>query len=159
DGHDLTIYVRRENAVYRGAPSAESVGAYTAVPIAVADVVTILLGGPPARAAVGPATVGRDDAAGLIRLSIPLADGREEVWWAPESLLPVASETPLTDGRVLRVDFDDYRSLAGTPFPYRIAMRAEPGDRLVRVRYTSPELNAAIGADRFALAPPAGASE
>jgi outer membrane lipoprotein-sorting protein len=159
DGRELVVYARRENVMYRGPASAESVGTYTAVPVAVADVVAILLGTPPERTASGPATVARDETAGRIRLSVPLASGRQEIWFAPDSLLPVASETPLPDGRTLRVDFDDYRALAQTMFPYHIAMRAEPGSRAVRVDYTSPTLNSAVDTALFELPPRSGIKE
>jgi outer membrane lipoprotein-sorting protein len=159
DGRELVVYARRENAMYRGPASAASVGAYTAVPVAVTDVVAILLGTPPERTASGPATVARDEAAGRIRLSLPVAGGRQDIWFAPDSLLPVASETPLPDGRTLRVDFDDYRSLAQTRFPYHIAMRAEPGNRAVRVDYASPTLNSGVDAALFALPPRSGSKE
>ena len=53
----------------------------------------------------------------------------------------------------------DYRPLAGVAFPYRVEMRAEPGDRLIRVRYTSPSLNDVIDDGLFVLAPLPGVKE
>ena len=159
DGRDLTVYARRENRIYRGPAGPGSVGAYTAVPVTVEDAVAILLGSPPERRPAGAATVTRDESAWCIRLMVPLANGRQDVWFAPDTLYPVASETALPDGRTLRVDFGDYRPLGAVAFPHSIEMRAEPGDRAVRVRYTSPTLNAEIADALFSFPPRAGVEE
>ncbi len=159
DGRELAVYARRENRIYRGPASASSVGAYAAVPIAVEDVVTILLGGPPVREPRGQPTVSRDEQRGLIRLTIPLANGRQDIWFAPDSLLPLESETPLDDRRVLHVTFGDYHDTGTIPFPYSVDMRAVPGDRGVRVRYTSPALNTQLDEGLFELRTPPGVEE
>lgn len=151
DGRDLAVYARRESRIYRGPASAESVEAYTAVPVTVRDTVTILLGLPPERAADGTASVASDEAAAAVRLTVPLVEDRQLIWFAPDTLLPVASETGLPDGRRLRAEFGDYRDLDGIAFPYRIEMRALPGDHVVRVRYSSPSLNADIADRLFAV--------
>jgi outer membrane lipoprotein-sorting protein len=159
NGRELAVYARRENRIYRGPASAGSVGAYAAVPIAVEDVVTILLGSPPEREPRGQATVSRDDQRALIRLTIPITRGRQDIWFAPDSLLPLASETPLDDGRSLHVTFGDYRETDTIPFPYSVDMRAVPGDRAVRVRYSSPALNSKLDQGLFELPTPPGAEE
>jgi hypothetical protein len=152
DGRDLAVYARRESKVYRGPASAASVGAYTALPVTVRDAVAILLGLPPERAADGAASVVPDVAAAAVRLTVPFAEDRQLVWFAPDTLLPVASETGLADGRRLRAEFGDYRDLGGIAFPYRIEMRALPGDSVVSVRYSSPALNGDV-ADRLFAGP------
>jgi outer membrane lipoprotein-sorting protein len=159
DGHDLALYASRENRIYRGPATPESVAAYTAVPIAVPDVVAILLGTPPVRHPEGGAVVARQEDAALIRLTIPLAAGRQVVWFAPDTLWPVASETALPDGGTLRVSFGDYRRAGGLAFPYAIDVRAEPGDGAVRVRYASPALNADPADGLFSLPRRAGVDE
>jgi len=151
DGRELAVYVRSERRIYRGSATAESVAAYTGVPVAVEDVVAVLVGAPPYRPPVGAATVARDEGAALIRLAIPIAAGSQEVWFAPESLLPVASATALADGGILRTRFGDYRDLGAFPFPYAVELRTEPGDRAVRVRYGSPSLNQEVADGVFAL--------
>ena len=153
NGRELAVYARRENRIYKGPASARSVEAYAAVPIAVEDAVAILLGAPPERRSTGPAVVSRDEQKALIRLTIPLERGRQDIWFAPDSLLPAASETPLDDGRSLHVTFGDYRDVGAIPFPHSIDMRTVPGDQAVHVRYASPSLNTEL--DRGLFDPPA----
>lgn len=159
DAKELVVYARREAKIYRGPATAGSVGAYTQVPVEVADVTSILLGTPPERAATGPATVTRDEEAQAFKLTIPVALGRHLVWFEPGTLVPIASETPLPDGRRLRVAFGEYRDIGTLRFPHAIDMRAEPGDRVVRVRYASPSLNTDIADTLFEFPPREGLQE
>lgn len=159
DARELVVYARREAKIYRGPATPESVGAYTQVPIGVTDVVSVLLGAPPERRATGPVSVARDEAIGAFKLVIPVAEGRELVWLEPESLAPVASETPLGGGVKLRVAFGAYETIGATRFPHAIDMRAEPGDRVVRVRYASPSLNTEIADTLFTFPPREGLEE
>ncbi len=159
DAKELVVYVRRESKIYRGPASAGSVGAYTQVPVEVADAASILLGTPPERAATGPATVSRDEEAHAFKLTMPVALGRHLVWFDPETLAPTASETPLPDGSRLRVAFAEYRDIGTLRFPHAIDMRTEPGDRVVRVRYASPSLNSEIVDSLFEFPPREGLQE
>jgi len=136
-----------------------SVAAYTQVPIAVADVTSVLLGMPPERRATGPSTVVRDDAVGAFKLVVPTAEGRALVWLEPETLAPVASETPLGGGTRLRVAFGAYGTIGALRFPHAIDMRAEPGGRVVRVRYASPSINTEIADTLFTFPPREGLEE
>ncbi len=159
DAKELVVYGRREAKIYRGPASAGSVGAYTQVSIEVADVASILLGTPPEREATGPATVSRDEEAQSFKVTMPVALGRHLIWFNPETLAPVASETPLLGGRRLRVAFGDYRDIGTLRFPHAIDMRADPGDRVVRVRYASPSLNSVINDTLFTFPPREGLQE
>jgi outer membrane lipoprotein-sorting protein len=159
DARELVVYARREAKIYRGPASPASVATYAQVPVGVEDVTAILLGTPPDRVATGPATVSRDEQAGAFKLTIPIADGRALIWFAPDTLVPVASETPLPDGARLRVAFADYKPIGSLPFPHAIDMRAEPGDHVVRVRYASPSLNTAITDTLFSFPPREGVQE
>lgn len=159
DARELVVYARREAKIYRGPATAESVGAYTQVPVAVPDVVAVLLGTPPDRPATGPVSVVRDESVGAFKLVIPVAEGRAIVWLEPQTLAPVASETPLGGGAKLRVAFGAYEAIGALKFPHAIDMRAEPGDRVVRVRYASPSLNTEIAENLFTFPPRAGLEE
>lgn len=159
DARELVVYARREAKIYRGPATAASVGAYTQVPIEVADVTSVLLGTPPERRPAGPVTVTRDEAVGAFKLVMPVAEGRALVWLEPGTLAPVASETPLGSGAKLRVAFGGYDAIGGLRFPHAIDMRAEPGDRVVRVRYASPSLNTEIADSLFSFPPRPGLEE
>jgi outer membrane lipoprotein-sorting protein len=159
DARELVVYARREAKIYRGPATAESVGAYTQVPIDVADVTAVLLGGPPVRTPIAPPSVARDAAATAFKLTVPVAEGRHLVWFEPGTLVPVASETSLGGGVRLRVAFGEYRELGSLRFPHAIDMRADPGDRVVRVRYSSPSLNTEIADTLFRFPPREGLQE
>ncbi|OQY64838.1 MAG: hypothetical protein B6D46_15380 [Polyangiaceae bacterium UTPRO1] len=159
DARELVVYARREAKIYRGPATAASVGAYARVSIEVGDVTSVLLGMPPQRQSTGPASVVRDEAAGAFKLVAPTADGRALVWLEPETLLPVASETPLANGGRLRVAFGSYQTIGSLRFPHAIDMRAEPGGHVVHVRYAAPSLNTAIADDLFSVPPRPGLEE
>lgn len=159
DARELVVYARREAKIYRGPASAASVGAYTQVPVDVADVTSILLGSPPDRTAKGPGVVSRDEEAKAFKLTIPVDGGRQLVWFEPETLVPVASETPLADGLRLRVAFGEYKDIGTFRFPHAIDMKAEPGNRIVRVRYATPSLNTDIADNLFRFPPREGLQE
>jgi len=159
NGPDLVVYVRRDSAVYRGAATPLNVAAYTGVPLAGADVVAILLGAPPVRVATGDPVVLRDEAAGLIRLAVPVAEGTQDIWFEPGTLHPVVSLTPLSDGRALKVSFGDYEAQGPVTFPFAIDIETEPRAGAVRVRYSSPSLNAQIIQHMFGFKPRQGVEE
>ncbi len=159
DARELVVYARREAKIYRGPATATSVAAYTQVPVDVADITAVFLGTPPERTATGPATVVPDEAAGAFKLAFPIAGGRELVWFDPETLVPVASETPLENGAKLRVAFGEYSSIGSLSFPHAIDMRTDPGDRVVRVRYSSPSINTEIADALFSFPPRQGLQE
>lgn len=159
DAREMVVYARREAKIYRGPASAASVATYTQVPVDVADVTSILLGSPPVRTATGPMTVTRDDDAKAFKLAMPIAGGRQLVWFDPETLVPVASETPLGEGVRLRVAFGEYRDIGTYRFPHAIDMQADPGDRVVRVRYATPSLNTDIADNLFRFPPREGLQE
>jgi outer membrane lipoprotein-sorting protein len=159
DARELVVYARREAKIYRGPATAASVGAYTQVPIEVADVTSVLLGMPPQRRPSGPVQVVRDEAVGAFKLVMPVVEGRALVWLEPEMLAPVASETPLGGGAKLRVAFGQYENIGSMRFPHAIDMRAEPGDRVVRVRYASPSINTEVANTLFSFPPRPGLEE
>ena len=159
DGRELALYVRRENSVYRGDATADSIAAYAAVPMSVEDIVTVLLGSPPERTPTGTPTVAVDTDKALLVLTIPVAEGRQRIWLAPATYAPVASETPIAGGGMLRVDFDDLRTIGATAFPYTIDLRTVPGDRAIHVRYTTPALDAKIAPELFVIPARDGVAE
>ena len=64
--------------------------------------------------------------------------------------LPVASETTLPGAaQVLRVEFSDYRTIAGVAMPLDIDMRLHPAERRVRIRYEPPTMNATVRDEVF----------
>jgi outer membrane lipoprotein-sorting protein len=159
DGPELAVWVRREHRTYRGPATAESMAAYAGLPIDVADVAAVLVGLTPERRVTGHPTVARDDAAGLLRVSAAFDGGRQEIWFAPDSRLPVASETTLDPTRVLRVELDDYRTIAGVAFPLDVDARVLPDGGRVHVRWEPPTIGVTIADDLFIFPVRAGVDE
>ena len=165
DGAELAVWVRREHRTYRGPATAASVAAYAGVSVRVEDVVSMLLGLPPERRPIAAPTLVRNDDADLIGVAADVAlDGeggaeRQTIWFAADSRLPVASETMLASGQTLHVDFADYRSVAGAPFPFTVELRLDPGNRRVRVRYDAPTLGAPLDDALFSFPPRTGVEE
>ncbi len=159
DGRELAVWVRRDHRTYRGAATPTSVAAYTGLPIDVADVASVLVGLPPERRMTGDASVTRDDAAGLIRVRVPIEGGRQDVWVTPDSMLPIVTETTLESGRTLRVELGNYRTIVGLPFPVSIDMRLLPDGGRIQVRYESPTIGAPVAAGLFELPPRPGVDE
>lgn len=145
DGRELAMWIRRDRRVYRGAATAASVAAYAGVPVSPADVTSMLLGLPPERTPTASATAARDDVRGLIRVHSAIDAGHQDVWFAPDTLLPVASETSLGgEAAILRLDFADYRTIAGIAMPLTIDLHLDPDGRHVGVRYEAPTLGARV---------------
>lgn len=165
DGAELAVWVRREHRTYRGPATPANVAAHTGVRVRVEDVVSMLLGLPPDRRPVAPPTLVSNDDAALIGVTADVtldgegAVGRQTIWFAADSRVPVASETTLAAGQVLHVDFADYRDVAGAPFPFTVEMRLDPDDRRVRVRYDGPTLGTSLDDALFSLPPRSGVEE
>jgi outer membrane lipoprotein-sorting protein len=159
DGRELAVWVRRDHRTYRGTATPASVAAYTGLPIDVADVASVLAGLPPERRMIGDARVTRDDAARLVRVRVPIEGGRQDVWVAPDSMLPAASETTLESGRALRVELGNYRTIGGLAFPLSIDMRLLPDGGHIHVGYETPAIGGLVDADVFGVPPRPGVDE
>jgi hypothetical protein len=144
----LWAYPPAEGAVYEGPASPENVTRFLGAPVAVPDVVDILLGVPPARSVAGTPELGvtRD---GEYELTLPLADGVQTLWFSGDTLAVLRAEERQEGIVVLRVTFDDYRD--GFPYSVEVQVPARGGE--VRLAYDSVEPNASIEPALFA--PPA----
>jgi len=160
NARELAVWVRRDHRTYRGPATAASIGAWVGVPLRVADVDAVLTGLPPERAATGAATATYDESAGLVRVHVPIAGGRQDLWYAGDRPNPVACETTL-DGtkQTLRIAFADYRTIAGVTLPLDVDMHLEPAGRRVHVRWEPPTPNGTVREDAFAFPVQAGVEE
>src|SRR5207249_870159 len=90
-------------------------------PVEVGDVVDVLLGLPPARAAAGPpALAAHEDE---YRLTLPLAAGAQTIWFAGDTLSVRRAEETRDGAVALRVAFGDYRD----GFPHLVEVGAASG--------------------------------
>jgi outer membrane lipoprotein-sorting protein len=145
-GNVLWAYPPSAGTRYEGQATPANLLRFLGAPIAVPDVIDVLLGVPPARKPVAPPTLSttRD---GEYRLALPLAGGGETIWFAGDTLLVLRAEERRDDGVALQVVFGDYHD----GFPRLIEIAAE-GGRSARLTYESVETNAPV--DPAAFAPP-----
>jgi outer membrane lipoprotein-sorting protein len=150
EGERLWAYPPSQATRYEGPATPENVTRFLGAPVSVADVVDVLLGVPPARTAVGDpeVTVTR---AGEHRLTLPLADGQQTIWFAGDTLTVLRAEEVRPGGTVLRVTFEDYRD----GFPHGLTVEVEPGSAGARIAYDSIEPNVRLDASLFAPPPAA----
>jgi hypothetical protein len=143
----LWAYPPAERTRYEGPSTPENLQRFLGAAVTVPDVVDVLLGGPPARRPVAPATVASEPD-GRARLTVPLADGVQTVWFAPGTLDVVAAEEAHSDGEALRVAFDEHRD----GFPRMITVASTASGAEARLAYEDVEVNAPV--DTALCAPP-----
>jgi hypothetical protein len=143
----LWAYEPAERVRYEGSATPANLVRVLGAPLALADVVDILLGLPPARAAVGPPVVA--PTAEGHRLTLPLRDGEQRVWFAPGTLDVVRAEEARRDGVVMRVAFGGHED----GFPRVVDVESPRSGGSVRLHYEAVELNPDVAAALFAPPP------
>jgi hypothetical protein len=120
---------------------------FLGAPVAVTDMVDILLGDPPARTARGPATV-EVTREGEYRLTLPLADGVVQHVWLSADTRAVTRVEEVHDGTVvLAARFGDHED----GFPRTLDVSARGAE--ARLAYDRVEPNAALDDSLFAPPP------
>jgi outer membrane lipoprotein-sorting protein len=150
--HDDTLWAfpPSEGTRYEGAATPENLSRFLGAPIAVPDVVDLLLGVPPARTPVGRADVSRNDA-GELALTLPLRDGVQTIWFAGVPPVVVRAEERYGSGVALAATFTEYEN----GFPHAVDVASPASGTEARLRYDSVEPNAAIDPALFAPPPAA----
>ena len=144
----LWAYPPAGSTRYEGPASAANLTRFLGAPVDVGDVVEVLLGLPPARAAVGPPALAAG--AGEYRLTLPLAAGAQTIWFAGDPLRVRRAEETRDGALALRVGFDDYRD----GFPHLVEVAAASG-AAARLAYDAVETNAPVDPALFAPPPAA----
>ncbi len=147
-GSLLWAYPPAESTRYEGPASAANLTRLLGAPVEVGDVVEVLLGLPPARAAVGPPALAAR--AGEYRLTLPLAAGAQTIWFAGDTLSVRRAEETREGALALRVAFDDYRD----GFPHLVEVGAASG-ATARLAYEAVERNVPVDPALFAPPPAA----
>jgi len=147
-GSLLWAYPPAESTRYEGPASAANLTRLLGAPVEVGDVVEVLLGMPPVRAAVGPPALAAR--AGEYRLTLPLAAGTQTIWFAGDTLSVRRAEETREGALALRVAFDDYRD----GFPHLVEVGAASG-ATARLAYEAVERNAPVDPALFAPPPAA----
>lgn len=157
-GGELAAWVREEKRVYRGEATAENLSRWTGLDLQVADVVDVLLGGPPERD-VRSASVFAESATGRLRLRQETVAGAQVVSFASDTLLPLGLEELDLDGRLLwRATFASYRDIAGVTLATRIGLELPASSQSVDITLSEPEVNPPLPESLFLLPTPPGAT-
>src|SRR5205807_10308579 len=146
----LWAYPPAESTRYEGPAAAANLARLLGAPVEVGDVVDVLLGLPPARAAAGPPVLAAR--AGEYRLTLPLAAGAQTIWFAGDTLSVRRAEETRDGAVALRVAFGDYRD----GFPHLVEVGAASG-AAARLGYDAVVANARLDAGLFAPPPAARA--
>jgi len=144
----LWIFPPAEGVRFEGSPSPEMIARFLGVPVAVEDLVDILLGLPPLRAPTGVPTA-TVTAEGELEVVVPLADGYQTLWFAPGSGELRRAEERRTGGVALRLGFGDYRD----GFPWALEVAAPELGRGATLAYDAVERNVDLDATLFAPPP------
>lgn len=148
DGAILWAYPPAERTRYEGAATPANVTRLLGAPIALRDVVDILLGVPPARRPTAPpelsVTPERE-----YRLTLPLENGVQDVWFAGDPLTVRRAEEAQRGETRLRVAFDDYQD----GFPHAIEVEAPASGATVKLTYGTVEVNVPLDPALFAPPP------
>jgi hypothetical protein len=143
----LWAYRPGEGTRYEAPATADNVSRLLGAPVAVADVVDVLLGVPPARRAAG--TPSLSTTGGEYRVTLPIVAGVQTLRFAGDTLNLLGAEEVRPDGTVLRVAFGDYRD----GFPHAIQVAAPASNGAMELALDAVEPNAAIDPALFAPPP------
>jgi hypothetical protein len=144
----LWAYRPDEATRYQSAATAENLRRLLGTPVAVPDVVDVLLGVPPARSVAGTPSLATT-ATGEYRLTLPIPGGVQTLRFAGDTLDVLGAEEVRADGTVLRVVFGDYRD----GFPHAIAVASPTTDGEMALALDAVEPNAVIDPALFAPPP------
>jgi hypothetical protein len=147
--HDdlLWAYPPGEATRYEGTATPANLMRFLGAPVAVPDVVDLLLGLPPSRNPVAPPSVAATRE-GEYRLTVPLAAGEQTIWFGADGLLARRAEETHEGRPVFQAAFDDYRD----GFPRVVDVSTGNGQN-ARLAYDHIELNVAVTPETFAPPP------
>ena len=140
----LWLFPPGEGVRFEGTPRPELLARLVGVPVAIEDLVDILLGVPPMRVAAGSPTASVT-ADGDAEIVVPLADGYQTLWFAAGSGDLRRMEEWTAGGAVLRLTFGDYRD----GFPWLVEIAAPGLGQGATLAYDTVERNVALDARLF----------
>jgi hypothetical protein len=144
----LWVYPPAQGVRFEGASSPENVARFLGAPVAINDLVDIMLGVAPARTPSGEVVldVVEED---QYRLTVPFDGGVQTLWFAGDTLNLRRAEERRGDATALQVVFDDYQD----GFPHSLAVTAPIVGSSVQLAYDDVETNPTIDSSSFAPPP------
>jgi hypothetical protein len=143
----LWAFPAGEATRYEGSATPANLTRFLGAPISVPDIVDVLLGLPPARAPAGRPTAA-PTREGEHRLTVPLADGVQTIWFAGDTLAVLRAEEERGGAVAVRVGFGDYRD----GFPHALDIGVPASGAEATLTYDAVEPNAPV--DPVLFAPP-----
>jgi len=150
DGSVLWAFPPAEGARYEGEATPENLARFLGVPVAVPDLVDILMGLPPRRTTAGPASI-ESTREREYRVTLPLADGTQTLWFAGDTLVLVRAEESRGTTPTLRVMFGDWQAA----LPHTLEVTVPTTGAAIHLAYDAIEANTHVEPSLFAP-PPAG---
>lgn len=144
DGTLLWVFPPSEGVRYEGVATPENLARFLGAPVAIEDLVDILLGVPPRRVPAGPVTTTWED--GTWRVELPHGGGVQVLFVEPGTgrVLEAVEQSEAEPGE-MRVRFHDHRD----GFPHAIDVTVPALEVDARLRYGDIEYNPAIDAAVF----------
>jgi outer membrane lipoprotein-sorting protein len=143
----LSAYVPKDRTLYTGLPSVDNIQRFTGLPLAVTDLVALLLQKLPLGVIEMSSVSLWDD--GLIFTPSP----SDEYWLTIVDRRVIALEHRVSSYLVYRMLYAEFDSING--YPHQLELQVPLNDTVVKLRMDDVELNSVIGAEQFVLCPPA----
>ncbi|MDY0190489.1 MAG: hypothetical protein RBR22_07115 [Desulfuromonas sp.] len=142
----LSAYVPKDRTLYTGMPSVDNIQRFTGLPLAVTDLVALLLQKLPLGVMEMSSVSMWDD--GLIFTPSP----GDEYWLTIVDRRVIALEHRVSSYLVYRMLYAQFDSING--YPHQLELQVPLNDTVVKLRMDDVELNSAIAAEQFILSPP-----
>jgi hypothetical protein len=140
----LWAYQPSQQVRYEGEASPLNLARFLGAPVSVGDLVDILLGVPPVRAATGPAVLSRG-ADGTLVVTVPFDGGTQVLSFDPATLDLQHGEERRGDALALTVTFSDYQD----GFPHGLDVASPVVGSSARLAYDAVERNVPLDATAF----------
>jgi hypothetical protein len=141
----LWAYSPSEQVRYEGEASPQNLARFLGAPVSIGDLVDILMGLPPARAAAGRPTLERDPDQQVV-ITVPFDGGTQRLWFDPVTLEVKRGEERRDDTLTFTLAFDDYRE----GFPHALAVTSPLVGSSAQLAYDSVERNPSLDPTLFA---------
>jgi hypothetical protein len=147
-GRELWVWPASQGVRYDGDASPENLARFLGAPIAVSDLVDVLMGLPPARVPAAP-PVARRTAGNEWEVVIPLPDGVQTLWFDVDTRQLTRAAEQRGEGAVLRVAFGDYQD----GFPHTLEVESPALRSSAKLAYDAVEVNPSLPESVFTPPP------
>lgn len=153
EGQQAVLYDPRSNRVFLGIEIREMLGRTLGIELNLEEFVSVFAGNIPRLKALKMIGGALDHEGTVYQLTgiDPADKSRMEIEVDAFTLLPWKFSRTLRGGKVIRVQWKDYRTAGGREFPHRIVIEFPAEDARLTLVYTDPVVNAGIPDESFEL--------